>query len=68
MLLRPGNAATKYSVSREALRGWARSGNLTVHKTPGGHHRYDSVEIERLLNISKENAMIESLVSREKEG
>ena len=31
---------------------WLRDGKLTEHRTAGGHRRYDSAEIEKLLSIS----------------
>jgi len=42
----------KYRLSKTTLHRWLKDGKLTEHRTTGGHRRYDSAEIEKLLSIS----------------
>lgn len=41
-----------YRLSKTTLHRWLKNGNLTDHRTVGGHRRYDSAEIETLLAVS----------------
>jgi len=52
MLLRQSEVEQKYRLSKTTLHRWLRDGKLTEHRTAGGHRRYDSAEIEKLLSIS----------------
>lgn len=55
MLLRQSEVEQKYRLSRTTLHRWIRNGNLTDHRTVGGHRRYDSTEIERLLSYKEDH-------------
>ncbi|MHC4469770.1 MAG: MerR family transcriptional regulator [Planctomycetota bacterium] len=46
-LLTTGQAARICSVSPEAVLRWIKSGRLRAFRTPGGHHRIPSEELER---------------------
>ncbi|MEW6082911.1 MAG: helix-turn-helix domain-containing protein, partial [Bacillota bacterium] len=41
-----------YRISKTTLHRWLKDGKLTDHRTVGGHRRYDSAEIERLLSVA----------------
>ena len=43
-------AAKLLSVSPDAILKWIKSGKLSAFKTPGGHHRIESRDIEELLH------------------
>ncbi len=51
-LLTTGQAAALCSVTRNAVFKWIQSGQLSAHRTAGGHHRIDRRELERLINSS----------------
>jgi len=53
MLLRQSEVEQKYRISKTTLHRWLKDGKLTDHRTVGGHRRYDSAEIERLLSVSE---------------
>ena len=36
-------------VSKSTLRRWEKNGKITCYKTPGGHRRYDSDELIKLI-------------------
>lgn len=52
MLLRQSEVERTYRLSKTTLHRWLKNGNLTDHRTVGGHRRYDSAEIEALLAVS----------------
>ena len=52
MLLRQSEVEDRYRLSKTTLHRWIKDGKLTEHRTAGGHRRYDSAEIERLLSVS----------------
>lgn len=45
-LLTPSQAAQLLGVSPVTVRLWARQGKLLAHTTPGGHRRFDPIELE----------------------
>jgi molybdopterin-binding protein len=51
-LLTPQDAARELSVSYPTLKQWIYRGKLRTVKTPGGHHRISSSEIDRLTGGS----------------
>lgn len=53
MLLRQSEVEQKYRISKTTLHKWIKEGVLTDHRTVGGHRRYDSAELEKLLSISE---------------
>src|SRR5207249_4807400 len=48
-LLRPGQVAVLFQVSRRTISDWARAGKLSSIITPGGHRRFRAQEVRRLL-------------------
>ena len=52
MLLRQSEVEKTYRLSKTTLHRWLKNGKLTDHRTVGGHRRYDSAEIERLLSVA----------------
>ena len=48
-LLRPAAAANRLGVTTETLREWERAGTLPAYKTPGGHARYRTEDIDTLV-------------------
>ncbi|MBI4729751.1 MAG: helix-turn-helix domain-containing protein, partial [Acidobacteria bacterium] len=48
-LLRSGEVAALFQVSRRTVIEWARSGKLPFITTPGGHRRYPSAEVRAML-------------------
>jgi excisionase family DNA binding protein len=64
MLLRPYEAAARYGISEDTFRRWTKSGKLKDHRTPGGHRRYNSVEIEEMLNISSDNVEAKPIIEK----
>lgn len=48
-LLSTGQAAKLCSVTPDTVLKWIRAGRLPAQRTPGGHHRVDSRELERLM-------------------
>ncbi|WP_200344476.1 response regulator [Halochromatium glycolicum] len=59
-LLTPSQAAQRLGVSPVTLRLWARQGKLLAHTTPGGHRRFDSIELE---DFAERHGMKQSDVS-----
>lgn len=41
--------ARRCGVTDETVRDWRRSGKLSAKRTPGGHYRFDPVEVDALL-------------------
>lgn len=53
-LLRPGQVALLFQVSRRTVNDWARSGVLpTVVITPGGHRRFRARDVRALLERAR---------------
>jgi len=44
-----GEAAQILGVDATTLRGWADAGKIRVFRTPGGHRRFDSADLESLI-------------------
>jgi excisionase family DNA binding protein len=44
-----GEAARLLGVDASTLRGWADRGKIPVFRTPGGHRRFDPMDLEALL-------------------
>jgi len=49
-LLTPGEVAALFRVDPKTVTRWARAGKLTAIRTLGGHRRYRSSEVHRLLS------------------
>jgi excisionase family DNA binding protein len=48
-LLRPGQVAALFQVSRRTVADWARSGKIDAIITPGGHRRFRATQVRALL-------------------
>jgi excisionase family DNA binding protein len=48
-MLRPGQVATLFQVSRRTISDWARAGKLDSILTPGGHRRFPARQVRALL-------------------
>ena len=48
-LLRPGQVAALFQVSRRTIGDWARAGKLDAIITPGGHRRFRATQVRALL-------------------
>jgi excisionase family DNA binding protein len=48
-LLRPGQVAALFQVSRRTVADWARAGKLPSILTPGGHRRFRARDVKRLI-------------------
>jgi excisionase family DNA binding protein len=48
-LLRPGQVAALFQVSRRTISDWARAGKLDAIITPGGHRRFRATQVRELL-------------------
>ena len=48
-LLRPGQVAALFQVSRRTISDWARAGKLDAIITPGGHRRFRATQVRALL-------------------
>jgi excisionase family DNA binding protein len=57
-LLRPGQVAALFQVSRRTISDWARAGKLDAIITPGGHRRFRATQVRALL----EAQMVEATV------
>ncbi len=49
-LLTPGEVAALFRVDPKTVTRWAKAGKLTAIRTLGGHRRYRSSEVHRLLS------------------
>lgn len=54
-LLRAGEVAVLFQVSRRTVNDWARLGKLTYVRTPGGQRRFPSAAVAELLQAMGEN-------------
>jgi len=52
-LLRPGQVAALFQVSRRTVSGWARAGKLEAIITPGGHRRFRARDVRALLEAQR---------------
>lgn len=52
-LLTPRETARRFAVTTATVRRWALDGRLTVHRTLGGHRRYDRTQVDALLRIAR---------------
>jgi transposase len=52
-LLRPREVAEMFGVRPTTIARWAREGKISPLLTPGGHRRYDSAEIRKMLAPSE---------------
>jgi excisionase family DNA binding protein len=57
-LLRPGQVAALFQVSRRTISDWARAGKLDAIITPGGHRRFRATEVRALLEAQKVEATV----------
>jgi len=48
-LIKPQDAARRLGISYPTLKQWIYRGQISSLRTPGGHHRIPSTEIERLV-------------------
>jgi excisionase family DNA binding protein len=48
-MLSPAQVAALFGVDPRTVTRWAHQGRLTAIRTPGGHHRFPTSEIRRLL-------------------
>ncbi|MHB8513402.1 MAG: helix-turn-helix domain-containing protein [Actinomycetota bacterium] len=48
-LLRPGQVAAMFQVSRRAVAEWARAGLIPWISTPGGHRRFRAGDVRKLV-------------------
>ena len=48
-LLRPGQVAALFQVSRRTVADWARAGTIDAIITPGGHRRFRATQVRALL-------------------
>ncbi len=51
-MLTPGEVAALFRVDPKTVTRWAKAGKLTAIRTLGGHRRYRSSEVHRLLSGS----------------
>lgn len=52
-LLRPGQVALLFQVSRRTIGDWARAGMIPAILTPGGHRRFRARDVRSLLGASE---------------
>jgi excisionase family DNA binding protein len=52
--LRPAEVADLLSVSPKTVSRWAKEGKLPFLKTLGGHRRYPAAEIQKLINVLRQ--------------
>jgi excisionase family DNA binding protein len=52
--LRPAEVADLLSVSPKTVSRWAKEGKLPFLKTLGGHRRYPAAEIQKLVDILRQ--------------
>ena len=48
-LLRPGQVAMLFQVSRRTISDWARAGRIPWVETPGGHRRFRLSDVRALV-------------------
>ena len=52
-LLTPRQAAQMLGVSYVTLKGWILRGSIATVKTPGGHHRIEPAELEKIRGMDE---------------
>ena len=52
-LLRPGQVASLFQVTRRTVSDWARAGKIDAIVTPGGHRRFRLCDVRALLEAHK---------------
>jgi excisionase family DNA binding protein len=52
-LMTPAEVARIFGVKSKAVTRWANAGKLTVHRTLGGHRRYEQDEVRALATQLK---------------
>jgi excisionase family DNA binding protein len=52
--LRPAEVAVLLSVSPKTVSRWAKDGKLPFLKTLGGHRRYPEAEIQKLVDVLRQ--------------
>lgn len=52
-LLRPGQVAALFQVSRRTISDWARAGKFDTIITPGGHRRFRARQVRAILEAQK---------------
>ena len=57
-LLRPGQVAALFQVSRRTISDWARAGKLDAIITPGGHRRFRAKQVRALFEAQKVEATV----------
>lgn len=55
-LLRPGQVAELFQVSRRTVSDWARAGKIAAIVTPGGHRRFRMRDVRALIEAHKVEA------------
>ena len=55
-LLKPSEVAKAFGVSVKAVARWSDSGELPAIRTPGGHRRFRSHDVRRLLAALTQDA------------
>lgn len=53
-LMTPGQVAEAFQCDPKTVTRWAKEGKLTSFRTLGGHRRYDTAEVEKLIEDSRE--------------
>jgi excisionase family DNA binding protein len=53
-LLTPGEVAVMFRVNPKTVTRWARSGRISAVRTIGGHRRFRSAEITRVLEEARD--------------
>jgi excisionase family DNA binding protein len=62
-LLRPGQVAALFQVSRRTISDWARAGKLDAIITPGGHRRFRATQVRELFESQKVEATVPAIGS-----
>jgi excisionase family DNA binding protein len=57
-LLRPGQVAALFQVSRRTIGDWARAGKLDAIITPGGHRRFRAKHVRARFEAQKVEATV----------
>lgn len=51
--LSPAETADLFGVDTKTITRWVRAGKLPALRTVGGHHRFDPVEMRRILDAGR---------------
>lgn len=52
LLLTPADVAARFGVDPKTVTRWANAGKITSMRTLGGHRRFSSDEVDRLMRES----------------